>query len=136
MLDIDHFKNINDSFGHDVGDEVLKTLGESIQGYIREDDCVARYGGEEIIVVCPSTKEDDAFNLAERLRKFIEELSVCDCAKYNSDADLHITVSIGVAECKAEVKEANEIVKNADTALYKAKNDGRNRVVLYEQSLT
>ena len=84
MLDIDHFKQVNDNFGHDVGDEVLRTLGRNIQGYVRENDCVSRYGGEEIVIVCPSTKENDAFNLAERLRMFIEELSVCDCEKYKA----------------------------------------------------
>jgi len=135
MLDIDHFKSVNDTYGHDVGDEVLKIVGERIQEYVRDGDCVARYGGEEIVIVCPSTTEDHAFNLAERLRIFIENLPVCSAEKCNTDSDLHITVSIGVSECNSEHKEANDIIKSADTALYKAKNGGRNCVVLYESSL-
>jgi len=122
MLDIDHFKAVNDNYGHDVGDEVLVTLGKSIREYIRENDCASRYGGEEIIVVCPSTKKADAFNLAQRIREHIESLTICD---------LNVTVSIGVAESSSRFKEANEIIKDADRALYIAKHNGRNCVVSY-----
>lgn len=134
MLDIDHFKKVNDTYGHDVGDEVLKTVGYHIQEYVRTDDCVARYGGEEIVIVCPATKEEDAFNLAKRICEFIENLPVCSPQKHDSDTDLHITVSIGVAECSSELQEAEEVLKNADKALYKAKNEGRNQVILYHHT--
>lgn len=134
MIDIDHFKNVNDNFGHDAGDEVLRSVGQGIDACVREHDCVARYGGEEIVVVCPSTEEKDAFALAERIRKYIETLVVCNSEKYSSISDLRVTVSIGVAGYSSEFKEVDKIVKNADTAMYRAKNEGRNRVIVYDES--
>lgn len=136
MIDIDHFKNVNDNFGHDAGDEVLKSVGQGIDACVREYDCVARYGGEEIVVICPSTNEKDAFILAERIRQYIETLAVCNSEKYSDISDLRITVSIGVAGYSFEFKEADRIVKNADTAMYRAKNEGRNRVVVYDESIS
>ncbi|QSZ42021.1 diguanylate cyclase [Sulfurimonas aquatica] len=129
MIDVDHFKKINDNYGHDIGDEVLRTLGQGIKNYVRDGDCVARYGGEELVVVCPSTSEEASTNLAERLRQFIEKMNIVDSQKHSNVSDLHITVSIGVAECSSDFKEAHEVIKCADNALYIAKNEGRNRVV-------
>ena len=130
MLDIDHFKQINDTYGHDVGDMVLINLGKTIQGLIRETDCVARYGGEEIMVVCPLTDAEHAVELAERLRQEIEASIIVPNDAKNEIPEVRITVSIGVSEYTPDIASASELVKRADMALYRAKDEGRNCIFL------
>jgi len=119
MIDIDHFKNINDDFGHLIGDEALLHVAQSISDGCREIDIIGRYGGEEFLVICPETDTDAARNLAERIRKAVESLSVENLPK--------ITCSIGVASY-IEHDSIESLIDEADTALYRAKRQGRNQV--------
>ena len=129
LLDIDHFKKVNDIYGHQLGDMVLKTLRTVIVDSVRELDVVVRYGGEEILVILPSTKAAAARELAERLRQNIEETMMVEPDK--EQPAIYITVSIGVAgyQFSEEPDTANMIIQRADQALYQAKEQGRNRVV-------
>ncbi|MEO2069111.1 MAG: diguanylate cyclase [Desulfurobacteriaceae bacterium] len=122
MMDIDHFKKINDTYGHDVGDFVLKRLAEEVRKVIRDSDTLVRYGGEEFLIYLPNTSKEDAFKLAERIRKHIEKIDLCPNGK-----KLSITVSLGVAE-RENGEPLCDVIKKADEALYKAKELGRNRV--------
>jgi len=126
LLDIDHFKQINDSFGHHVGDVILRDMAQMINGMLRDYDAMGRYGGEEFLLVLPETCEEVAFQVAERLRAAIEmhEFSV-------SDRAYRITVSLGLA-CKnaKENSSIEELFKEADRCLYVAKEAGRNRTVI------
>ena len=135
FCDIDYFKRINDRFGHHTGDEVLRTTAQILSGGIdelniisrlRKSDIIARYGGEEFVIILPETGKQGAAIAAERLRQEIENYT------FTLDGeDVHITMSFGVAELAATDKDHTEIIKNADYAMYKAKNSGRNRVAVY-----
>lgn len=127
MIDIDHFKKVNDTYGHDSGDVVLKTVVGSIMNSLRPTDLVVRMGGEEFAVIMPETDLPAALAIADRLRQRIEKLSIG--VKHNSQ-NISATVSIGGA-CIYENEEPSipKLLKCADEALYKAKNTGRNRVV-------
>lgn len=124
MLDIDHFKEVNDSYGHQVGDIVLRSFAKLSNSSIRKTDYIARYGGEEFIIILPETVLTEAEELAERLRKKIAEhiISIQD------DKQLNVTVSIGVANFPAHAKTWRELVNAADQAMYVAKEAGRNQV--------
>jgi diguanylate cyclase (GGDEF)-like protein/PAS domain S-box-containing protein len=124
MLDIDHFKKINDSYGHQAGDQVLRVFSRTIEESIRKTDFAARYGGEEFTVVLPMTPLSQAEELAERLRITVEQLSI----PMDNDSPLRITVSIGVASDTDQQKSWERLLDDADRALYTAKQDGRNRV--------
>ena len=130
MIDIDHFKNINDRYGHDAGDIVLRNLGALIKKFIRDFDTVARYGGEEIMILCPLTDGQHALSLAERLRQKIEKTVIIPATMEKEGREIRITVSIGVAEYVSDISSVEALVKRADTAMYRAKHDGRNQVVL------
>lgn len=134
MIDIDRFKEINDTFGHDAGDVVLKNLGRLIRKFIRESDYAARYGGEEIVLITPLTDGPHAAFIAERLRKKIEEAEIVPADPKNGIAAMRITVSIGVAAYSAETESADDMVKHADMAMYRAKHEGRNRIFLFDAS--
>ena len=121
MMDIDHFKNINDTFGHTVGDQVLLQLANMLRDGIRESDMVGRYGGEEFLIVLPNTELKMAAELAARLCKTIREKDIEIVGK------AHITVSIGVAEYKHGEETWQKLLSRADIALYAAKNAGRDR---------
>jgi len=121
MLDIDFFKRINDSFGHDTGDQVLKRVARALSGALRETDFAARFGGEEFLVLLPETTLDDARLVAEKIRQAVEESP-------NPRAGT-VTISIGLAMASPENKDEYEAVKQADEHLYRAKEAGRNRVV-------
>lgn len=125
MIDIDHFKHYNDQYGHPAGDRLLADLSKRILASVRTLDIVARYGGEEFAVIMPDTSADDALRVAERIRLAIdgEMFSV-----FHSPDQAKITVSVGVASLKPNF----ELVEEADKALYKAKNSGRNRSLLAE----
>ncbi|MDP2904116.1 MAG: GGDEF domain-containing protein [Methylovulum sp.] len=126
MLDVDHFKLINDSYGHPVGDAVLQRLAAVIQGSIRTCDYFARYGGEEFCLLLPSTTEEGAFVTAERLRATYAAMAMDIGGK-----SLHSTISIGIADSKQVGLTFQALVFAADQAMYRAKRDGRNRVVRY-----
>lgn len=134
MIDIDRFKNINDVYGHDTGDIILKKLGVLINTLIRETDTVARYGGEEIMLLCPLTNSDHAAWLAERLRCEIEKYVMTSLDVEDECRELFITVSIGVAEFSSDIFCATDLVKRADEAMYQAKNEGRNQIFVYGKS--
>ena len=121
MIDLDKFKDVNDTHGHDVGDSVLKLFVEEIKNNIRESDIFIRYGGEEFVLLLPNTDLENAKVITEKLRKVIE-----DCNQINF---LRFTISIGVAAFIASEDNLESILKKADEALYEAKNSGRNRVV-------
>ncbi len=125
MLDVDHFKSFNDTYGHDIGDCVLKELGRYLKKNTRGEDLAARYGGEEFIIILANTEIERATRKAETIRKDIAKtLSVTHNGK-----SLNITVSLGVSSGPAHGSNIEELLKAADTALYQAKENGRNRVV-------
>lgn len=124
MLDIDHFKRVNDTYGHRAGDRILEGLGAVISRQARVIDSVCRYGGEEITVILPEAVEEDAAIAAERLRVGIEQHGF----DIKSDRQVTLTVSIGVATFPAHATSTEELVTAADRALYAAKEGGRNRV--------
>jgi diguanylate cyclase (GGDEF)-like protein len=132
MLDLDHFKRINDTHGHPFGDLVLREFSELLFSSVRGVDLVARYGGEEFVVACPETNENQAMVVCERIRKKIEQ------ARFKSEGvEDKITTSIGVAVCPhPKIGDADELLRVADEALYKAKQAGRNciRIGLKEES--
>jgi diguanylate cyclase len=123
MLDIDHFKNVNDTYGHMVGDEVIKHLAKLIRDHVRETDVSGRYGGEEFAILLSDTTIENSKIFAERLRKEVEDAVV----KYN-DIDLKYTISLGVAEVDTSIGNYEAWIECADSALYKSKQGGRNMV--------
>jgi len=125
MMDIDHFKHVNDDYGHDAGDRVLKSLAEISILALRGADVLGRFGGEEFGVLLPETDEESAREVAERLRQSIERASISI-----NGITLSITVSIGVSILKPDMGSMESLLKKADIALYDAKQSGRNRVVL------
>jgi diguanylate cyclase (GGDEF)-like protein len=130
LIDIDHFKRVNDIYGHQVGDLVLEGMAQLIVSTLRTTDIVARYGGEEIMVIAPSTPVKTAAELAERLRKVLENASFEVPLDLNREISaIGVTVSIGVACIGPQTRDMSELIQNADKALYRAKSEGRNRVV-------
>ena len=126
MLDVDHFKQVNDTFGHSAGDRVLHEIGAMMQNSFRGGDVCCRYGGEEFLIVLPSTDVAGAKNRAERLREDIKRISF----DHNGSIVGPVTVSIGVATFPEPVPDGEIFVAAADTALYRAKDEGRDRVVV------
>jgi diguanylate cyclase (GGDEF)-like protein len=127
MLDIDHFKNFNVTFGHKAGDGVLRVTGVLMLQHNRQSDIVARYGGEEFIILLPNMPLKTAVNRAEDLRKLI--------AKHQCRVDentIMVTVSLGIAGFPKHGRVYEEVIEAADKALYTAKNTGRNRVICME----
>ena len=125
MIDIDHFKEINDLYGHVAGDYVLSTLAGIITGALRAEDLFVRYGGEEFCVLCRSATLDNAHALAERLRGMVET-----CAFVSGGRNIRVTVSVGVASWSDAADDGEQLILDADAALYEAKGSGRNRVVV------
>ena len=121
MLDIDHFKNINDRFGHPVGDEVLKAIAGKLLEQVREVDIIARIGGEEFIILMPETDKETAFTVANRLCINVAGMSF-------SQPKIKVTISIGVASAPADGNTPEELLNKVDAAMYSAKRNGRNRV--------
>jgi diguanylate cyclase (GGDEF)-like protein len=126
MADIDHFKSINDTFGHQQGDLVLKVVAEAFRDHLREYDLAARFGGEEFALVLPATSPADALQVAERIREVIEAL------RFSGPLEpLRMTISLGVATFPDQaIKDIEDLILLADNALYAAKREGRNRVVV------
>ena len=124
LIDVDHFKHINDTYGHHGGDDVLRELAHRLASTLRQNDWLGRYGGEELIIILPGLAYAGAATPIERLRECVAE-------KPFKVATLNVplTVSIGMAWCESPTDTAHEIISRADTALYAAKGSGRNRVV-------
>lgn len=119
MLDIDHFKKINDKYGHQMGDTILIYLSSLIKGILRNNDFIARYGGEEFVIVCPDTSIDNATILAERIKMLLQ-----------SNNKTIITASFGISELSDEINNKRKLIFAADKALYSAKENGRNMIVV------
>jgi diguanylate cyclase (GGDEF)-like protein len=128
LLDIDHFKQYNDSHGHLPGDELLKRMGAVLRENSREHEVVGRYGGEEFLVLMPNTPKDDAMRVAERIRSLVEGTPF---EHADSQPTGHVTISGGVATAPADGEDVDSLLRNADAALYQAKRAGRNRVVAH-----
>jgi len=124
LLDIDHFKSVNDRFGHAAGDRALRLIAETIRADLRSIDTLARYGGEEFVVVLPGTDLNDAITIAERLRRTIETLAVHQIC----GDPVSLTVSAGVTTSGPSRASMEDLLHAADRALYQAKRDGRNRI--------
>ncbi|MCD6363404.1 MAG: diguanylate cyclase [Synergistetes bacterium] len=127
MLDIDHFKRINDTYGHQVGDYILKSLVRLIHSKLRSEDTIYRYGGEEFVIILPGASKKNAIKVAERLRKEIESFPFT-YRKEEPPLRINITCSFGVATFPEDGATPEELLKRADKALYRAKEGGRNRV--------
>lgn len=125
MLDVDHFKRINDEHGHGAGDAVLEALGGLLASRLRQPDVAARYGGEEFLILCPNTEADRARALAERLRVEVARLPH---VRHGQGQAIPVTASFGVATWRPDDTDLDAIVERADAALYDAKRGGRNRV--------
>ncbi|HXV18877.1 MAG TPA: GGDEF domain-containing protein, partial [Candidatus Omnitrophota bacterium] len=125
MIDIDYFKNFNDQYGHLVGDVVLKQVSETIKKNVREIDIVGRYGGEEFGVLLVETDESGAFFVAERIRR-----AIADRPFRAYDENLRVTISVGCSTHSPALNDVNLLIEAADSALYQAKRQGRNRVCL------
>ncbi|RYG56990.1 MAG: diguanylate cyclase, partial [Alphaproteobacteria bacterium] len=126
ILDIDHFKSVNDTYGHDVGDVVLKEFSARVKRNIRGVDLACRFGGEEFVVLMPDTDVSNAELVAERVRQAIGEKSF----EINASRPLTVTVSVGVSFNETGADTPESLIKRADLALYRAKREGRNRVIL------
>ncbi|UVM70096.1 MULTISPECIES: sensor domain-containing diguanylate cyclase [Pseudomonas] len=126
MLDIDHFKHVNDTYGHQAGDKVIEQLAQLLREHARESDVPGRYGGEEFGVVLSDTDQAGARIFAERLRQAVEALLV----QYNGQ-DIRFTISLGVADLSAPANDHAELIARADQALYTSKKTGRNRVTVH-----
>lgn len=130
MIDIDHFKTVNDTYGHQAGDEVLKAISVLLKKGIRTVDFVARYGGEEIAVILPNINSEGAYQVAERLRKDIETYTVA----VSKEKIIQVTVSMGLAVFPDDADTDEKLIAAADNALYAAKHAGRNQVRRYVKS--
>ncbi len=126
LLDIDHFKQFNDTYGHPVGDLVLQMVAKALEASIRTTDFCARYGGEEFVVLLTQTDEQQAPLLAERIRQAVEALEI-----RNDDKVLSVTVSIGAAVYPHDAETKQELIDNADKAMYRSKENGRNQVTFF-----
>jgi diguanylate cyclase (GGDEF)-like protein len=128
MIDIDHFKRLNDTFGHHVGDQILRDVSSILVKDMREVDTVARYGGEEFVIILPETTEAGAIYVAQRLRRAVEQAKFFAGSPHEVQ---HLTISIGVAVYDTDAQFKRDLIEFSDAALYAAKHAGRNRVVAY-----
>jgi two-component system cell cycle response regulator len=125
MFDLDYFKEINDTVGHSIGDEVLKTVVANVQAILRESDTLARLGGEEFYILLPETKGEAALLVAERFRALIENINTIQVGSNT----IRLTASFGVSQIDLKITDFEESLKQVDKALYQAKAAGRNCVV-------
>jgi len=133
FIDLDHFKNVNDTYGHEFGNKVLINITKPLRrletnqelSVLRKSDIPARYGGEEFVILLPSTSKKQASKIAERLRQTVESISI-----KNGDKNIHVTISIGVAEFEESNEDILNTIERADSAMYEAKRKGRNCVVV------
>ena len=130
LFDLDHFKQVNDFYGHSTGDRVLCAVVEKLRNAVRNIDVVGRWGGEEFVALLPGANERTALIVAERLRSSVESLAIANFQPRDTPKrDIRITVSIGVATCIGAGDSIDDLLQRADTAMYQAKADGRNRVI-------
>lgn len=130
ILDIDHFKNINDSYGHDFGDYALRCVSENVLESIRRYDVFTRYGGEEFVIIFEDLHAKDAYYICDRIRQKISELEIVSSDKDNKKINVKLTISIGLSDYIREKHlNYNQLIKSADSFLYEAKNFGRNKVI-------
>jgi diguanylate cyclase (GGDEF)-like protein len=129
FLDLDHFKNVNDSYGHRAGDQCLRGVIEPIAGELRQGDALGRYGGEEFLILLPGAGASDAEVVAERIRRRVQEMPMLI-----SGTRIGLTVSLGVAAVDGEVTLADDLIERADAALYRSKSGGRNQVTTHAGS--
>jgi diguanylate cyclase (GGDEF)-like protein len=130
ILDIDHFKNYNDTLGHQAGDEALRTLGRLLKKTVRDEDVVARYGGEEFCIILPDISKDGMKPLGERIRKIVQAHAFY---KERVQPSGKLTISLGGATFPDDSKTVDALIQGADEALYRAKNMGRNQLVIYQK---
>jgi diguanylate cyclase (GGDEF)-like protein len=130
MLDIDHFKKINDTYGHSVGDSALKHFADVCSGSLRTTDTVGRIGGEEFVIIMPDTVTDEGYEVAERIR-----CNVAESTFFRGDMSFTLTVSIGLYEFTKEDHSFERAMSKADSALYKAKGAGRNHVIIFKEDI-
>ena len=130
MIDIDHFKVLNDTFGHHVGDQLLRDVTSILMKDMREVDTVARYGGEEFVIILPETTEAGAVFVAQRLRRAVDQAKFFAGSPHSVQ---HLTISIGVAVYDTDAQFKRDLIEFADAALYAAKHAGRNRVMRYSE---
>ena len=131
MIDVDYFKKVNDTLGHDAGDEVLKELSKVLKNSVRDSDFVVRFGGEEFIIILQNVKnEEGIIKVAEKIRESFANTKIAVSGK-----TLTKTISIGVSIFPKDTKKIWEAIKYADLALYEAKHTGRNRVVRFDKKL-
>ena len=129
MFDIDHFKKVNDTYGHPAGDEVIRQTARLLRETMRTTDIAGRYGGEEFVIILADTAMDGAQIFAERLRSVIGDQTV-----RHDQHEIRYTISLGVAEMQERIESPKQWIECADRALYEAKHAGRNRVALYQAS--
>jgi diguanylate cyclase (GGDEF)-like protein len=129
LLDLDHFKEVNDTYGHGRGDEVLAAVGVALATIVRESDFVGRYGGEEFVMLLPDTPREAAVGVCERMRAAISEIALLD-------GERMVSASFGVAVFPEDAPDASRLIRNADRALYRAKANGRNRVEVFSLELS
>lgn len=127
MADLDKFKEINDVYGHTTGDLVLKTIGKFLQKNMRDVDIIARYGGDEFVMILPETDKDEAYFFAERLREKVSQIKLENLPK--------LTISLGIASYPVDEKDIEGLIKKADAAMYSAKQTGRNMVIKYSSDI-
>jgi len=127
MADLDEFKKINDIYGHTTGDQVLKTIGKFLQKNMRDVDIIARYGGDEFVMILPETDKDEAYSFAERLREKVSQMKLENLPK--------LTISLGIASYPVDEKDIEGLIKKADAAMYSAKQAGRNIVTKYSSDI-
>ena len=126
LLDVDHFKDVNDSYGHQKGDEILVTFASILKKFCRANDTAARYGGEEFLMILPQSNAQGAFKIAERVREEIMKMSFV-----GNDSKFSVTTSCGVAELNRDyMKNTDQLINVADNAMYEAKNSGRNKTII------
>lgn len=131
MFDIDHFKRVNDNYGHPAGDKVIQAVAEVVHGQVRDTDYAGRYGGEEFVILLPDVDSAGARQFAERLRQSVEALLVT----YEGQS-IPFTISLGVADLSHPLQDYPQLIERADQALYAAKQGGRNQVRVYGSNLT
>ena len=132
MIDIDYFKRVNDTYGHQAGDVILSTVGSLVNASLRDLDVVARYGGEEFLVIFTNTAVNGAALVAERIRQLIESHQFEIADDSGKRQNIQITISVGVAGLVPSCDSKEQLVQAADQALYRAKEEGRNRVIVAE----
>jgi diguanylate cyclase (GGDEF)-like protein len=128
MMDIDNFKSFNDTYGHQLGDKVLKDVASAVKKTSRTEDIAARYGGEEFVIILPETDSRQAMIIAERIRASVAEIEIP-----HGNQKLHVTISLGVAAFPLHASEKETLIHSADAALYTSKHRGKNCVTLFEK---